>query len=163
MNPLPENYEPITERLRGVPFERWTQEDCYEEERALRKDAADCVQKAETEKWLIDVVAPLAAAAPHTPVSELIKQLPEPERTIAHDIVFAKVRWADLPVQRSNRQAWHGRIEQAVATTLNGNQPRFTTDDVLDEALMFGSPDRLAARKYAEKILRAANGRRIEA
>ena len=157
MNRNSENYEPLTERLRSIPRDDWSEADYHEEIAALRKDAQECLQKADAEKWLIDVIAPLAAAAPDTPVSELITRLPEPERSIAHDIVFAKVTWADLPIQQGNREAWHARVEQSVATLLNSGTP-FSTNAVLDAALI-GSPDRSAARKYAERILRAADGR----
>lgn len=157
---LLQDYEPLTERLRGLPLDAWSKADFEQEETARRTLAADCFQKADTSKWMIETFRPLHEKFPNAPLAELIPLLPEPERSIAFDIVHAPVNWRDLPIQQANRESWHDRLEQTIITRTMANW-NFTTDDLLDEAKI---PDRARrrARKYAEEILFAAEGRRIQ-
>lgn len=152
--------EPITERLRGVPLEKWKREDFDEEIAARRKRAAEYMQKADTAKWMMDVFAPLQAKFPEAPIATLVDLLPEPERSIARDIVHAPVKWSDLPIQRTNRKPWHETLEKTIIARANAGW-NFTTGELLAEA-MVPHAALAKARRYAEEILFSAGGRQIE-
>jgi hypothetical protein len=96
MEDLDDDYEPITERLRGVPFDEWTEDDCAEEEKALTERIERNTQCLQTAKFLKALLAPLHDAHPDTPIKQLLHLLPEPERSIAADLCNVSVPLRDL-------------------------------------------------------------------
>jgi len=148
----------ITERLRNVPLDAWLSDDTSEEFGAQaeldRQRVRQYAQRANEIEWLCAVIRPLAERydAPNAPMGELIKLLPEPDRTRAEAIMHAKVPLNALPLERLNRQPWHGNIEDAIFTLIHKDE--FGIDDILAEArIAKNSIERPAAKAYAVRIM----------
>jgi hypothetical protein len=123
------------------------------------------IPKSQTEQvqWLRKHCAPLQRANPGVPLGDIVALLPEPDRSIAHDIVFATVSLDDLPIERHQRQPWHDAVEDALVTITNAEtQQRFSTNYVLKVACLDPeSPEYDDAFIYAEGLLTEACGRSI--
>jgi hypothetical protein len=147
----------MTERLRGVPQKTWSLADRREEIAALSARAEECMRQAESEQWLLDICKPFSERFPDIPLAELVHMLPEPERSIAFDITHPPpVKWADLPIERTNRKPWHRLVEEAIRHL--DKSPSFTLQDVLKCAGIDQVNDRelwLPAYGYAKQILDA--------
>jgi len=153
---------PLVERLRGIPPDVWKLSDFDEELAARQVHGADLRQKADSFKWMIDVFGDLVEKFPELPIQDLVHLLPELERSMVDDIMHPPpVKLDELPIQRSNRQVWHESIERTIISRMNLANWRFTTGDVVDEAKI-PAPVLEKARRYAEEILFAAMGRRIQ-
>jgi hypothetical protein len=149
----------LTERLRHVPLDHWSIPDVGNEleqqvelARQIVKQAAQC---ANEQTWLCAVVRPLAEQYPDAPTSQLVKLLPEPDRSRAEAIMDANatVPWDALPIEQVNRQPWHRDIEEAIFRPHKG---AFTVDDILRAAgIAKNATERPAAAAYAWSIMHA--------
>jgi hypothetical protein len=153
----------LTRRLQGVPIDGWTVEDFDEECTAWDEKCERNKREVAGNEWLIRICKPLFAVHPNATMGEVIRMLPEPQRSKATEILNTPVLWEDLPIEFTNREPWHERVERSVVAKLSSNPHRFTTADVLKEALISkSSPEWSAAMEYADSLLEASNGRRIE-
>jgi len=162
--PTGEEIPVLTRRLQGVPLDNWTRADFEEEKGAWARKCERSRRDAESKAWLLRICEPLFAVHPNATIGEVVQMLPEPQRSRGIEILEMPVRMEDLPIEYSNREPWHERIERAVVARLEGSDENgFSITDVLNDALIFeSSPEWAAGMEYATGLLDAACGGAIE-